>query len=131
MFSIFFFHNARFFDFEDWHVKNAETSLGPDILIGFFTLWMMPIFFILAGAAVYYALKFRKAGGFTKERTLRILIPIIIVGIFVIAPPQVYLERLTHGDFSGNFFQFYYPTAVILPWCPCICGSYGSFSSIP
>ena len=38
MFSIFFFHNARFFDFEDWHVKNAETSLGPDILIEFFSL---------------------------------------------------------------------------------------------
>ena len=109
MFSIFFFHNARFFDFEDWHVKNAETSLGPDILIGFFSLWMMPIFFILAGASVYYALRFRTAGGFTKERTLRILIPLIILGWFIIAPPQVYLERLTHGDFSGNFFQFYYP----------------------
>ena len=75
MFSIFFFHNNRFFDFEDWHVKNAETSLGPDILIGFFTLWMMPIFFILAGASIYYALRSRTAGGFTKERTLRILIP--------------------------------------------------------
>lgn len=109
MFSIFFFHNARLFNFEDWHVKNAETSLGPDILIGFLNLWVMPIFFILAGASIYYALRSRTAGGFTKERTLRILIPIIILGIFVIAPPQVYLERLTHGDFSGNFFQFYYP----------------------
>jgi len=70
---------------------------------------MMPIFFILAGASIYYALKFRTAGGFTKERTLRILIPIIILGWFIISPPQVYLERLSHGDFSGNFFQFYYP----------------------
>ena len=109
MFSIFFFHNARFFDSWDWHVKNAETGLGPDIFVQFCNLWMMPIFFILAGASVYYALKFRTTGGFTKERTLRILIPIIILGWFIIAPPQVYLERLTHGDFSGNFFQFYYP----------------------
>jgi hypothetical protein len=23
MFTIFFFHNARFFDFYDWHVKSA------------------------------------------------------------------------------------------------------------
>jgi len=107
MFSIFFFHNARFFDSWDWHVKNAETGLGPDIFVQFCNLWMMPIFFILAGASVYYALRFRTAGGFAKERTLRILIPIIILGWFIIAPPQVYLERLTHGDFSGNFFQFY------------------------
>ncbi|MHC4665899.1 MAG: acyltransferase family protein [Planctomycetota bacterium] len=109
MFTIFFFHNTRLFDSEGWHVKNAETSLGLDILIGFVTLWMMPIFFILAGAAVYYAMKVRTAGGFARERTLRILIPIVILGWFIIAPPQVFLERLTHGDFSGNFFQFYFP----------------------
>lgn len=106
MFSIFFFHNARFFDFGDWHVKNAETNLGAEIFIDFFALWMMPIFFVLAGAAVFYALKFRTAGGFAKERTLRILIPIVILGWFIMSPPQVYLERLTHGDFSGNLFQF-------------------------
>ena len=109
MFSIFFFHNSRFFDFYGWHVKNAETSLGPEIFVQFGNLWMMPVFFILAGASIYYALKFRTAGGFIKERTLRILIPIIILGWFIMSPPQVYLERLSHGDFSGNFFQFYYP----------------------
>jgi len=38
---------------------------------------------------------------------LRILIPIVILGWFIIAPPQVYLELLSNGDFSGNFFQFY------------------------
>jgi len=109
MFSIFFFHNARFFDSYGWHVKNAETNLGSEIFIDFLVRWMMPLFFILAGAAVFYALRFRTAGGFTKERTLRILIPIIILGWFIISPPQVYLERLSHGDFSGSFFQFYYP----------------------
>ncbi|MFC1969728.1 acyltransferase family protein [Chloroflexota bacterium] len=107
MFCIFFFHNARFFDFEDWHVKNDVTSLGADIFVGFCNQWLMPLFFILAGAAVYYSLKSRKARAFIKERTLRILIPLVIVGYFVICPPQVYLERLTHGEFSGTFFQFY------------------------
>ena len=107
MFSIFFFHNARLFDFEDWHVKNANASLGSDIFIGFCAQWMMPLFFILAGASVYYALKFRTGRGFIRERTMRILIPLVIVGFFIISPPQVYLERLTHGAFSGTFFQFY------------------------
>jgi hypothetical protein len=32
---------------------------------------------------------------------------LVILGWFIIAPPQVYLERLSGGDFSGNFFQFY------------------------
>ena len=69
---------------------------------------MMPLFFILSGAAVYYSLRSRKAGGFVKERILRILIPWVGIGIFIMAPPQVYLERLTHGEFTGTFFQFYY-----------------------
>jgi len=109
MLSIFFFHSDRFFDFYPWHVNNLETGLASSIHIEFFNQWMMPLFFILSGAAVYYSLKSRTAGGFIKERSLRILIPWILVGIFVIAPPQVYLERLTHGEFSGTFFQFYYP----------------------
>ncbi|MFC1995460.1 acyltransferase family protein [Chloroflexota bacterium] len=106
MLSIFLFHNSRFFNGYPWHVSNVETSLGVSIFVEFLDTWMMPIFFVLAGASVYYALKFRTAGKFTKERTLRILIPIIILGWFIIAPPQVYLERFSHGDFSGNFFQF-------------------------
>ncbi len=109
MFSIFFFHNARFFDSYGWHVKSVETGIAVDIFIDFFILWVMPIFFVLAGASIYYAMKFRTAGGFAKERTLRILIPIVIIGWFIISPPQVYLERLTQGGFSGNFFQFYFP----------------------
>ncbi|UCG53890.1 MAG: acyltransferase family protein [Dehalococcoidia bacterium] len=108
MLMIFFTHTSRFFDFGSWQVKSIETSLGAEIF-NEFTHWLMPLFFVLAGASIYYALKFRTAGGFAKERTLRILIPILIIGFFVIAPPQVYLERLTSGDFSGNFFQFYYP----------------------
>lgn len=107
MASIFFFHNNRFFDFDGWHVKNAETSLGSTIFIQFFVQWMMPLFFLIAGAAVYYALRFRTARQFIRERSLRLIIPLITVGIFVLAPPQVYLERLSQGEFSGSFFQFY------------------------
>jgi len=108
MIMIFFTHNGRFFDFGGWHVKSAETSLGMEIF-NEFTHWLMPLFFVLAAASVYYSMKSRTAGNFLKERTLRILIPIITLGFFIIAPPQVYLERLTQGGFSGNFFQFYYP----------------------
>jgi hypothetical protein len=36
---------------------------------------------------------------------MRLLVPLAL-GILVLAPPQVYLERLTHGQFQGDFFQF-------------------------
>ncbi|MFC2067402.1 acyltransferase family protein [Chloroflexota bacterium] len=106
MLTIFFFHNSRFFDDSSWHVSNAGTSLGADLFVQFCNPWLMPLFFILAGASVFYALRLRTASGFAKERVLRILIPIIILGWFIIAPPQIYLERLSHGDFTGSFLQF-------------------------
>ena len=126
MLSIFLFHSDRLFDFYPWHVNNAVTSLASSIHIEFFNHWMMPLFFALSGAAVYYSLKSRTAGGFIKERSLRLLIPWILIGIFVIAPPQVYLERLTYGEFSGTFSQFYYPH-----YFDGIYGFGGNFAIIP
>jgi glucan biosynthesis protein C len=104
--GIFLFHNSRAYDYGDWHIKNAQTTLGATQFIEFMNIWMMPLFFILSGASVYYSLKSRSAGTFLKERFFRIMIPWLVTGIFVMAPPQVYLERLSHGQFSGNFLQF-------------------------
>ena len=104
--GIFLFHNSRVYDLEDWHIKNAQTTLGATQFVEFMNMWMMPLFFILSGAAVYYSLKSRSAGSFLKERFFRIMIPWFVTGIFVMAPPQVYLERLSHGQFDGNFLQF-------------------------
>jgi glucan biosynthesis protein C len=104
--GIFLFHNSRVYDLEDWHIKNAQTTLGATQFVEFMNMWMMPLFFILSGAAVYYSLKSRSAGSFLKERFFRIMVPWFVTGIFVMAPPQVYLERLSHGQFDGNFLQF-------------------------
>ena len=107
MLSIFLYHSNRFFTISSWHISNAERSLASTFFEETFNLWMMPLFFVLSGAAAYYSLKSRKTSSFIKERFLRILVPLIGIGIFVLAPLQIYLERLTHDDFSGNFFQFY------------------------
>jgi len=59
MLSIFFFHSSRFFDPYPWHVNNPETSLGAGVFVEFLNIWMMPLFFILSGGAVFLALRFR------------------------------------------------------------------------
>jgi surface polysaccharide O-acyltransferase-like enzyme len=104
--GIFLFHNSRAYDYGDWSIKNAQTTLGATQFVEFMNIWMMPLFFVLSGASVYYSLKSRNGGSFLKERFFRIMVPWLLTGIFVMAPPQVYLERLSHGQFDGNFFQF-------------------------
>ena len=121
MVGIFFFHNARFYDvFTDWHVKNSSTSIGPSLLIGFMNEWLMPLFFLVAGAGVFLSLKFRQPVQFIRERSLRLLVPLVF-GMVVIVAPQVYFEVVNHGtDLGGyNFFQLYgvhLQNLPALPW---------------
>ena len=68
----------------------------------------MPLFFLIAGAGTYYSLQSRRVRQFIRERTLRLLIPLIF-GMFVIVVPQAYFEAVSHGEQLGgyNFFQIY------------------------
>lgn len=103
--GVFFYHSARFFNSNDWHIKNAETSALVDAITGIFELWGMPLIFAISGASIFFALRPGGAMRFLRERALRLLAPLAF-GILVLAPPQIYLERLTHGDFQGTFWQF-------------------------
>ena len=68
--------------------------------------WIMPLFFILSGISAYYSLSFRKPGVYLRSRIHRLFIPLVF-GIFVLIPPQVYFERVSHHQFEGSFFQFF------------------------
>lgn len=104
MLAVFAFHNGRFFNFGDWHVKNPQLSAGFEMLVGFLGIWIMPLMFIVSGAASYWALG-RTAGSFFRSRTLRLFVPLVF-GIFAFGIPQVYLERLTHSQFKGSLVDF-------------------------
>ena len=105
MLLIFTFHNARFFNDEGWHVKNFQLSFGASVYVAVLNQFIMPLFFILSAIAIYYALKRRTGKEFMRERANRLLIP-LVVGIFTHIPIQVYIERVTHGEFTGTFWQF-------------------------
>ena len=105
---MFLFHSARFFDTGGWHVKSARTSEG----VSFITLiiavqWMMPLFFVLSGIGAYHSLAVQNWRQFLVSRFKRLAVPLLF-GIFVvIAPYQVYLERVSRGQFTGSFWSFY------------------------
>ncbi|MDR4886011.1 acyltransferase family protein [Fredinandcohnia sp. QZ13] len=107
MFIVFLYHCSMFFNSFDWHIKNNKIN---HTYIEFFSLlvgnWIMPIFFVISGIATYHALKRRNAQSFMKERFLRLGIPLLL-GIFLLSPPQVYIERITNNHFKGSFLQFF------------------------
>jgi glucan biosynthesis protein C len=103
--TIFVFHSSRFFDTGGWHVKNPTTYLGVQVWITFLANWLMPLIFAISGASLFYALGSRGVRKFVTDKVLRLLVP-LLVGIFTHVMLQVYLERLTHHQFSGSFWEF-------------------------
>ncbi len=107
--SVFLFHSMRFFNYDTWHVKNPYTYALPSIIIHYMDQWMMPFIFVISGAALYYALGSGKvlntAGKFIKDKVLRLLVPLLF-NVFSLLILQVYLDRITHGLFTGSLIEF-------------------------
>lgn len=105
--TIFFFHCARFFDIEGWHVKNNQLDQSLSLFVAVVCQWVMPLFFFLSGISSYYSLKSRHIGAYLGNRFRRLMIPLTF-GVFVLlAPVQVWIERVGHGRFQGGFLEFY------------------------
>ncbi|MBI5567428.1 MAG: acyltransferase family protein [Chloroflexi bacterium] len=106
--GVFLFHASNVFNTTNFEIKNAEGSEAILFIDIFFYPWGMPLFFLIAGAGTWFALRRRSAGQFTRERTLRILVP-FFTGTLLLGPIQLYLSwshRIQTGVFAGSFAEF-------------------------
>ncbi len=106
IFILLFFHTGMLFVGWDFHIQNAEVIEGLARPMDFSHRLRMPLLFVIAGAGLWFASKRRSAAGVMKERTLRLLVPVIF-GMFVIVPPQIFVERQFHDQWDGGYVQFY------------------------
>jgi len=105
IFVLLFFHTGMLFVGWGWHLQNAETIPALVLPMDLAHRLRMPLLFVIAGAGMWFALKRRSGAAFIGERTWRLLIP-AIVGMILIVPPQVFLERVYNGDWSGGYLDF-------------------------
>ena len=103
--AVFIFHSGRFFDTGGWHVKNPTTYFGMQVWTTILANWLMPFIFVISGASLFFALGSRGAWKFIDDKVKRLFLP-LVVGIFTHIMFQVYLERITHHQFTGTFLQF-------------------------
>lgn len=105
-FSILLFeHCAELFVPWKFWVTNSESSNELGYFIRALKPWRMPLLFIVSGAAVYLACKRKNSLEIFKERTVRILLPLVAAMLLVI-PPQIYFIKIQEG-YQGGFWQFY------------------------
>ncbi len=103
---LIFYHIGMLFVPWGWHIKNNviyEWLIYPML---FLNQWRLPILFVISGMGTYYALNKRTTKQFAFERIKRLSIPLVI-GMLLIVPPQVYIERLVNNEFHGNYLDFW------------------------
>jgi len=102
VFLVVAFHAARVFDPFDFYVKGPEIqALGPVVLLG--ALCGMPLFFLLAGFALWHSLGRRGPRSLARERAVRLGLPFVL-GVLVLVPPQIHMQRLQDGT-AGSYWD--------------------------
>lgn len=104
---LLYFHTAMLFTADwSWHIQNAERS---NLLLEFnyfLSRFRMAVLFLVAGVGTAYALGRRDVLPYLRERLKRLFVPLVF-SILVIVPPQIYLERVWRGEYSGSFLSFW------------------------
>ncbi|MXV08681.1 MULTISPECIES: acyltransferase family protein [unclassified Xanthomonas] len=117
IFVLFFFHTGMIFVGWGWHIVNSQTIPSLQWPMDIAHRLRMPLLFVVAGAGMWFALQRRSTGQFLQERTKKLLLP-LIVGMFLVVPPQIYYERLLHGQWSGRYLDFYLTRVLQLKFYP-------------
>jgi peptidoglycan/LPS O-acetylase OafA/YrhL len=108
--TVFVYHSTRFFNLETWNVKNPTWYPWVEVWNRFATAWLLPLIFVISGASLFFAVG-KGVGGtrgavkFIKDKALRLLVPVVVCAL-THASLQTYLDRHTHGEFSGSYFQY-------------------------
>ncbi len=121
IFFVFIYHCTKFFDSDPFSVKNNPIDFvtGPIPLSNFkitanavyLTSIGLPLFFIIAGMSMFYALGFMekkeiKLRKYVLLRFIRLIVPYLI-GVFTYVSLLVFLEWTNKGFISMSFFAFY------------------------
>ena len=120
--GVFYAHALSIFDLIYWHVNNQRGQS----LVTLGTEWGMALFFLLAGASVWFSLGSRTGRQFARERFARLFIPFFF-GVLLLSPPQGYLLDTSRSLYSGSFFAYYpyFFTHIRLSATPEVLGAYG------
>ncbi|WP_281561225.1 acyltransferase family protein [Thalassomonas sp. RHCl1] len=104
---LIFYHIGQFYVFGwDWHIKSTYQSEFLQNIMLLVNQWRMPLLFLISGTALALLEPKITNRALLKTRFVRIFIPLVI-GMYLIVPPQLYFELIQKEGFSGDYFRFF------------------------
>lgn len=103
---LIFYHVGMYYVTWDFHIKspNASSTIEPLMLLT--SPWRLTLLFVVSGAATHFILLRRSAGQFARERSRRLLWPLLFA-MLIVVPPQSYYEVIQKGGYSLDYLDFW------------------------
>lgn len=104
-FLLILYHVGMYYVSWDFHVKSphAGTTIEPYMMLS--SPWRLGLLFLVSGVATATMFDKMQLGAFLRRRSARLLLPLIF-GMFVIVPPQSYLEVVEKVAYHGSYLEF-------------------------
>ena len=109
VFALLIFYHVGMLYVADWgyHYKSQHQFEWLQSVMIFFNQWRLPLLFLISGIAIRFFLLKVSVWRFIGFRTWRLWVPLLF-GIWVIVPPQLYIEMLSKGDLPNiSYAEFY------------------------
>ena len=104
---LIFYHVGMFFAPWGWHVQTAQPSEWVALPLLALNPWRLALLFLIAGIASRVLLsKMMGPGGFARERSIRLLIP-LIAGMALFVAPQAWVELREKAGYASGFWFFW------------------------
>jgi len=101
------YHVGMFYVTWGWHVKSDHASRLIEPAMAILNPWRLALLFFISGVAIRFASdKAATGGSFALGKVKRLLVPVAF-GMFVIVPPQAYLELRFKGEIPADIWAFY------------------------
>jgi len=101
------FHVGCLYASWDYNLKSPWRVAQIDWFLLALTPWRMVLLFMVSGVASRYLLEKLGAGGFVRDR-LRRLVPVILVGMLIVIPPQTYIMLRAKGLLQEGYLHFWW-----------------------
>ncbi|MBC8755065.1 acyltransferase [Kordia sp. YSTF-M3] len=101
--AVYLHHVGMPFNGDDFHIMNTDSSKLLDDMMVFFEQFRLPLLFLISGTGTIFAFSKRTWIQFTKERAVRLLVPLFF-GVLIIVPPQTYFEHINE---YASYFEVY------------------------
>jgi len=102
---LIFYHIGMMYVSWGWHIKSEAITPMVENLMILVNPWRLVLLFLISGIGLSFALKRLSLGAAFKNRTVRLMIPLLF-GMLVIIPPQLYFEVLQKGRIEVGYIAF-------------------------